>query len=286
MIRNNPTISRRNVLRTAAGAALVSVAGCLTDDGDSGTPGDGTDSPDGQGPLQRVAVEGTTLVVELSPDADVDQINLIQPNGELFGTRDVAAGAQQVSFEIRTSYAPGDYSVIALRDEETVAETSLSLQPDLEIVEMGIGKNQPEKMWDGPRDEIAEEAFVTVENQGSGPDAITKLLFIGDVPYPSDEEGTNYADSDDISGIYDPQSDSEVNEVIVGAGEQITVYSSRSPFAFVPGAGTSCTDDEQSGEFELILETEVGDSRITKGYAIQYSASSEPDGCDITISET
>jgi len=286
MIRNNPTISRRNVLRTAAGAALVSVAGCLTDDGDSGTPGDGTDSPDGQGPLQRVAVEGTTLVVELSPDADVDQINLIQPNGELFGTRDVAAGAQQVSFEIGTSYAPGDYSVIALRDEETVAETSLSLQPDLEIVEMGIGKNQPEKMWDGPRDEIAEEAFVTVENQGSGPDAITKLLFIGDVPYPSDEEGTNYADSDDISGIYDPQSDSEVNEVIVGAGEQITVYSSRSPFAFVPGAGTSCTDDEQSGEFELILETEVGDSRITKGYAIQYSASSEPDGCDITISET
>ncbi|MDG5775177.1 hypothetical protein QA599_01865 [Haloarculaceae archaeon H-GB1-1] len=286
MIRNNPTISRRNVLRTASGAALVSVAGCLNTDGDSGTSDDGTGSPDGQGPLQRVAVEGTTLVVELSPDADVDQINLIQPNGELFGTRDVAAGAQQVSFEIGTSYAPGDYSVIALRDEETVAETSLSLQPDLEIVEMGIGRNQSEKMWDGSRDEIAEEAFVTVENQGSGPDAITKLLFIGDVPYPSDEEGTNYADSDDISGIYDPQSDSEVNEVIVGAGEQITVYSSRSPFAFVPGAGTSCTEDEQSGEFELILETQVGDSRIEKGYAIQYSASSEPDGCDITISET
>jgi hypothetical protein len=286
MIRNNPTISRRNVLRTAAGAALVSVAGCLNTDGDSGTSGDGTGSPDGEGPLQRVAVEGTTLVVKLSPDADVDQINLIQPNGELFGTRDVAAGVQQVSFEIGTSYAPGDYSVIALRDEETVAETSLSLQPDLEIVEMGIGRNQPEKMWDGPRDEIAEEAFVTVENQGSGPDAITKLLFIGDVPYPSDEEGTNYADSDDVSGIYDPQSDSEVNEVIVGAGEQITVYSSRSPFAFVPGAGTSCTEDEQSGEFELILETQVGDSRIEKGYAIQYSASSEPDGCDITISET
>jgi len=286
MIRNNPIISRRNVLRTATGAVLVSVAGCLTDDGDSGTSDDGTGSPDGQGPLQRVAVEGTTLVVELSPDADVDQINLIQPNGELFGTRDVAAGAQQVSFEIGTSYASGEYSVIALRNEETVAETSLSIQPDLEIVEMGIGRNQPEKMWDGPRDEITEEAFVTVENRGSGPDAITKLLFIGDVPYPSDEEGTNYADSDGVSGIYDPQSDSEVNEVIVGAGEQITVYSSRSPFAFVPGAGTSCTDDEQSGEFELILETQVGDSRIAKGYAIQYSASSEPDGCDITISET
>jgi len=83
MTRNNPQISRRTVLRTATGAALVSVAGCLTDDGDSGTSGDGTDSPDGQGPLQRVAVEETTLVVELSPDADVDQVNLIQPNGAL-----------------------------------------------------------------------------------------------------------------------------------------------------------------------------------------------------------
>lgn len=286
MIRNNPIISRRNVLRTAAGAVLVSVTGCLNGDEDSDSPDDGTGPVDGQGPLQRVAVEGTTLVVELSPDADVDQVNLIQPNGELFGTRDVAVGAQQVSFEIGTSYAPGDYSMIALRNEDIVAEASLSLQPDLEIVEMGIGRNQSQKMWDGPRDKIAEEAFVTVENQGSGPAVITKLLFIGDVPYPSDEEGTNYADSADISGIYDPQSDSEVNEVTVGAGEQITVYSSRSPFAFVPGTGTSCTEDEQSGEFELILETQVGDSHIETGYAIQYSASSEPDGCDITISET
>jgi len=56
--------------------------------------------PDGRGPLTRIAVEGTTLVVELSEEADVNQINLIQPNGELFGKRDVAAGAQQVSFEI------------------------------------------------------------------------------------------------------------------------------------------------------------------------------------------
>ncbi|WP_256546818.1 hypothetical protein [Halobellus inordinatus] len=286
MTRYNSPISRRTALRTAASAALVSVAGCLNNDGDSGTPDDVTDSPDGHGPLQRVAVEGTTLVVEFSPDADVDQINLIQPNGELFGTRDVAAGAQRVSFAIGTSYASGEYSVIALRNGDALAETLLSIQPDLEIVDMGIGRNQPEKMWNGPRDEITEEAFVTVENRGSGPDAITKLLFSGDVPYPSDEEGTNYADSDDVSGIYDPKSESEVNQVVISAGEQITVYSSRSPFAFVPGAGTSCTEDEQSGEFELALETQVGVLRIANKYDIQYSASSEPDGCDITLSET
>jgi len=148
MIRNNPTISRRNVLRTAAGAALVSVAGCLNTDGDSGTPGDGTGSPDGKGPLQRVAVEGTTLVVKLSPDADVDQINLIQPNGELFGTRDVAAGVQQVSFEIGTAYEPGEYRVVALKGEETVTESTTDIVPEIQIQDVGLYRNNPDKPWD------------------------------------------------------------------------------------------------------------------------------------------
>jgi hypothetical protein len=286
MTRDHPHISRRNALRTVAGATLASVAGCLNDGGSSGTPSDGTATTNSQGPLTRVAVEGTTLVVEFSEEADVDQVNLIQPNGELFGKRDVAAGVQQISFEIGTAYEPGEYRVVALKGEESVVETTLPIQPDLSIVEMSIGRNQPEKMWDGSSDEIAEEAFVTVENRGSGPDAITKLLFLGDVPYPSDEEGTNYANNEDVSGIYDPQSDSEVSEVIVAAGAQVTIYSSRSPFAFVPGSGTSCKDEQQSGEFELILETPVEEAQLTKNYNIQYSASAEVDNCEITISES
>jgi len=286
MTRDYPHISRRNALRTVAGAALASVAGCLNDGGRSGTPSDGSGASESQGPLTRVAVERTTLVVELSEGADVDQVNLIQPNGELFGKRDVAAGVQQISFKIGTAYEPGEYRVVALKGEESVVETTLPIQPDLSIVEMGIGRNQPEKMWDGSSDEIAEEAFVTIENRGSGPDAITKLRFLGDVPYPSDEEGTNYANNEDVSGIYDPQSDSEVSEVIVAAGNQVTIYSSRSPFAFVPGSGTSCKDEQQSGEFELILETQVGEAQLTKNYSIQYSASTEADNCEITISDT
>ena len=278
-------LSRRTVLRTVAGAALAGVAGCLDGGGNTKSPNDGNSAPDGQNTLKRVAVEGTTLVVELTADADVDQINLIQPNGEVFGQREVAAGSRQVSFEIGTSYAPGEYRVIALEGEETVVETSLPIQPDLGIVEMGIGRNQPEKMWDDPSDEIAEEAFVTIKNQGSGPDAITKLLFIGDVPYPSDEEGTNYADNEDVSGIYDPGADTEVSEIVIAAGDQITIYSSRSPFAFVPGSGTSCTDEQQTGEFNLILETRVGENQISKTYNIQYSASTESRNCDLTINE-
>ena len=284
MTRDNHHLSRRTALRTVAGAALASVAGCLDSNG-STTP-NGSESPaDGSGVFQQVTVDGTALVVEFAADSEFDQINLIQPNGELFGQREVAAGSQQVSFELGTSYAPGEYEVVALNGEETVGESSLSVQPNLEIVEMGIGRNQPEEMWDGPEDKIEEEAFVTVENRGSGPDAVTKLLFIGDVPYPSDEEGTNYVDDEDVSGIYDPESDSEVEQVTIAPGAQVTIYSSRSPFAFVPGAGTSCSDEAKTGEFELILETRVGGDRITKTYNIQYSASQDSDSCDISISE-
>ena len=284
MTRDNPHISRRITLQTVAGAALASVAGCLNDNG-STTP-DGSESPSsGSSVFQQVTVNGTALVVEFASDSEFDQINLIQPNGELFGQREVAAGSQQVSFDLGTTYEPGEYQIFALRGEEQVGETSVTVQPDLQIVEMGIGRNQPEKMWDGPEDEIKEEAFVTIENQGTGPDAVTKLLFIGDVPYPSDEEGTNYADDEDVSGIYDPNSDSEVEQVIIASGEQITIYSSRSPFAFVPGAGTSCSEESKTGEFDLILETRVGGDRIANTYSIQYSASQESDNCEISISE-
>ncbi|CQH45975.1 probable secreted glycoprotein [Halobacterium hubeiense] len=280
MPRNVQRIDRRTALQTVASAAVASLAGCLSQNSPAS---DGTTAAGG--PLQRVAVDGTTVIVALVSEADVDRLNLIQPNGELFAQQSVAAGVQQVSFEIGTTYPPGEYDIVALREDETIVETTIPIEPTLEIVEMGIGRNQPEEMWTGAEDEISEEAFITVSNQGTGPEAITKLLFIGDVPYPSDEQGTNYAGAEDVSGIYDSETDSEVGEVLLPADEQLTIYSSRSPFAFVPGGGTSCTNEEQTGKFDLILETRVGGDRVSKSYNIRYSASNEQEDCAITISE-
>ncbi|MDZ5810530.1 hypothetical protein U4E84_04085 [Halorubrum sp. AD140] len=262
----------------------MNVAGCLGGNG-SKTP-DGSDSPsNGSRVFQEIVVDGTTLVVEFGSDSELDQINLVQPNGELLSQQEVATGSEQVSFDLGTTYEPGEYEVFALRGEEEIGEDTVTVEPDLQIVRMGIGRNQPEEMWNGPVDEIEEEAFVTLENQGSGPDRVTKLLFTGDVPYPADEEGTNYVDDDSVSGIYDPDSDSEVEQVIIDPEERITIYSSRSPFAFVPGAGTSCSEESKTGEFELILEARIGEGRITKTYSIQYSASQESDNCEISIRE-
>jgi len=283
MTEHASPLNRRTALRTVAGTALAALAGCLNDSSSSNQSSQ--DSLASGGPLQRIAVEGTSLVVEIASDAALDRVSLIQPNGEQFGHQEIVAEVEQVSFELGIAYDPGEYEILAFNGEETVVESSVSLQPNVRIIEMGIGSNQPEEMWDGPEDEISEEAFVTVENQGTGPDTVTKLLFLGDVPYPSDEDGTNYVDNDDVSGIYDPESDSEVERDIIPPGEQVTIYSSRSPFAFVPGAGTSCSDVSKEGQFELILETGVNGNEITKTYLIQYSSTQGSESCDISISE-
>jgi len=275
MTRNHPHISRRTALRTVAGAALVSVAGCLNDNDGSGTPGDGTTSPDSNGPLTRIAVEGTTLVVELSEEADVDQVNLIQPNGELFGKRDVAAGAQQVSFEIGTAYAPGEYRVLALKGEETVVKTTTELRPEIQIQDVGLFRNNPDKPWDevygeSETDRIKNgEAFVTVENTGSGPEAITELIFSGDVPNPIENPRG--------SGMH------ETDRVVVSPGETADLFSNSFPFGSESEEGMGCSPDGNSGRFTVIVETQVRGNRVTRAYNVQYSGSDEMTDCEVTI---
>jgi len=77
----------------------------------------------------------------------------------------------------------------------------------------------------------------------------------------------------------------KLNRVTIFPGERVTIYSSRSPFAFVPGAGTSCSEESKTGEYDLILETRVGRDRTIKTYGIQYSASQESNTCEISINE-
>lgn len=277
MTQNYPHISRRNALRTVAGAALASVAGCLNNGDSSGTPGDGTTDSESKGPLKQVAVDGTTLVVELSAEADVDQVNLIQPNGELFGKRDVAAGAQQISFEIGTAYEPGEYRVIALKGEETVAEGTTNIEPEIQIQDVGLYRNNPDKPWDEvygdtETDRLKNgEAFVTVTNAGTGPDAIVELVFSGDVPNPiEDPRG---------SGMY------ETEQVVVTPGETVDLFSNSFPFGSESEKGMGCSPDGNSGQFTVLVKTRVNGNEVTKAFDVEYAGSNEMSDCEVTITE-
>jgi hypothetical protein len=275
MTQDNPHLSRRTALRTVAGAALVSVAGCLNNDD---SPGGGNSTPsDERGIIQQVTVEETELVVEYSSEEGVDQINLVQPNGELFGQRETAAGSQQVSFEIGTSYEPGEYTVVALSDEETLAESSSLIQPEIGIQEVGLYRNNPEKPWDEvygdtETDRLKNgEAYVTVENTGSGPEAVVELIFSGDVPNPvEDPRG---------SGMY------ETEQVVISPGETTDLFSSSFPFGSESEEGMGCSPDGNSGQFTVTVRTQVGGDQVSESFDVQYSGSTEMSDCEVSITE-
>ncbi|REA00494.1 hypothetical protein DEQ92_19650 [Haloferax sp. Atlit-6N] len=278
MKRDQLHFNRRTVLQTAAGLSLAGLAGCLTGGDETG---DGTttanDDSGGQGVLNRVAVEGTSLVVELGSVSEVDQVNLIQPNGELFGRREVAAGVRQVSFEIGTAYDPGEYRVLAVQGEDTVDETSLDIRPELEIVDVGLFRNNPDKPWDEVYGESEtdrtknSEAYVEVRNTGNGPDAVVELRFSGDIPHLAEHyEG---------SGLHG------TDQVVVPPEDRTDLFSST--FSFGPklgDEGMGCSTDENQGEFTVSIESMVTGRDITKTFGVTYSGSEEMLDCDIEIS--
>ncbi|QIB80116.1 hypothetical protein G3A49_13725 [Haloferax volcanii] len=256
------------------------LAGCLNG---STETGDGTTTPnddsDEQGILRQVAVEGTELGVELGSVADVDRVNLIQPNGELFGTREVAAGVQQVSFEIGTAYDPGEYRILAVQNGETAAETSLEIRPQLEIVDVGLFRNNPDKPWDEVYGESEtnrvknSEAYVEVRNMGNGPDAVVELRFSGDVPHLAEHyEG---------SGLHG------IDHIVVPPEERTNLFSSTFPFGPKLGDdGMGCSINENQGEFNVMIESMVTGREVTKTFRVTYSGSEEMRDCDIDISVT
>ncbi len=279
-MHNNSRLDRRTVLRTAAGLSCGAIAGCAGDDSEATTrtPADGDATPPGQDTLERVAVDGTTLVVELTADAEVDWVNLIWPSGELFGRRDVPAGVQQVTFELGTSYDPGEYRLLALQGEETVVETSLEIRPELEIRDMGVFRNTPEKPWDEVYGESETdalkngEAFVTVENTGTGPEAVVELSFSGDVPNPIEDPNG--------SGMHEKES------VKIGPGETVDAYSGTFPFGpNLSEEGMGCSIAGNTGRVTVAVESKVTGQAITSQFGVEYTGSEKMRDCEITFTE-
>ena len=278
MKHDQSTFDRRTVLRTAA-VLSAGLAGCLNG---STETGDGTTTPnddsDEQGILRQVAVEGTELGVELGSEADVDRVNLIQPNGELFGTREVAAGVQQVSFEIGTAYDPGEYRILAVQNGETAAETSLEIRPQLEIVDVGLFRNNPDKPWDEVYGESETdtkkngEAFVTVANTGTGPEAVIELRFVGDVPNPIENpHGSGIHDSDAVSIL---------------PGDEIDLFSNSFPFgAEIGEKGMGCLITGNEGQFKVTFEVRTTTQNVERDFNVQYSGSDVMHDCLIEITE-
>jgi len=259
---SNHPISRRRLL---AGLPLASVgiAGC------SASPS----SSDGE-QFDSVSVEDATLVVSLADGASLTQVNVIAPDGTDFTSADVVDGQTRLEIPLGTTYEPGEYRLIG----EPRGEASIVIQPDLRIREFGAGANNPDRMPSALGTATDDEALVAIENRGSGPTAIQALEFGGDVPNPTESR------EDGESGIFDPDTGRwNADQVVLGAGTQLTLFSSSLPFSFA-GQEATCSSMPETGTVTVRVEHSVRDSSKTASFQVTYNEASSGD-CDITIGD-
>lgn len=261
---------RRTALRTIGGITLAGLAGCAGRTGSGGTDDEQTGT-DGL----VAAVEGSALVATFDADA-LDQLNVIQPDGELYAKREIATGVTQVSVEIGTSYQPGEFRVVGIADGDVVDEVFHDIRPSIEIVDVGLYRNHPEKPWDevyGTADQtINSQAFVTLRNSGTGSEEIVQLFFTGDLPNPSSTH--------DRSGMIHRE------PVILAPDETVDVYSDTLPFGFPKNEDSiGCVIQGVMGEFTVSVATSVSGNRVSRDFSVEYSNSNEMSDCTISIGE-
>ncbi len=264
-MKHNETTTRRTLLGSIVTGAIGAVSGCLG-------------SPDGEDIFADVFVDGTELVVDLEKPA-VDQVDLLTPSGQRFADQSLSGDTDQVTIEIGTEYEPGEHEVVAIEDGDELGRKPVTIEPDVRITELRLGRNHPDEMFDGASDrEIRTEVILEVRNKGTGPEKALRLEFDGDIPRrtPSKDEFPE-------SGIYDVDSDigGHAEFVKLPADESVTLYSQRRPFSS-HSERVSCEPETQQGQLEVSVDTAVQDGAVSELYNISYTGE-DLIQCDIEV---
>ena len=281
MIRNTST-TRRTVLSGIATGTAVAASGCLSGSSETGQSESGDDSDEYGGIFDAVFVDGMDLVLELTEESSVDHVNVIDPAGELFAERTIPTGVRRETIELGTSYSPGDYEIVALEDEEEQTTRSLTIEPAVRIADLRLGQNHPDEMFEGATErETRNEVILTLKNEGTGPDAATRLSFQGHIPRQTPDE-----DTFEESGLYDTEDEisRHADSIDLPPNEEVIVYSYRRPFSAATER-VSCTPDTEHGEFDVIVETAVQDAEIVETYEVSYTGEDLIE-CDIEVEKS
>jgi hypothetical protein len=217
------------------------------------------------------------LIVELG-EMTVDSVSVIAPDGRSFAEESVRAGVSTVEIPLGTAYEPGEFQVLGVADGEMVAEARIEIRPELEIVEVGVGANDLDRMPSELGTTADQEGLVRVRSTGTGPQEITQLAFLGQVPDP---EPTT-SDSEESSIFNQSEGRGSAESVSLPAGEEVTLFSSSLPFSF-EGERIDCGSEPMDAEFTLSITRDVGPETLTQVYPISYKTSETYDGCSVTI---
>jgi hypothetical protein len=254
---------------------LSSLAGCVGGQRSRGPSGTATPSKDTDRVFQRVAVEGTTLVIDLAEDADIDTVNVISPSGELYRRLAVYRGVTALSTDIDESYVPGTYEVIGVKDSNSVSTVALEIAPKLRIADILLPSEARDEFPEGLGNTLESQMGVAVENEGSGPAFIHKLLILGNVPNPTTELLDDRAQE---TGVYDSEVGRFRSEsVTLLAGDSTILFSNTLPL-FTRG-GWYCEQVTSGGDAEIRIVIGQSATAVTTRQQISYSESEEGRDC-------
>lgn len=177
---NDRRIGRRTVLGGLS-ASFVALTGCSTSIPRNDAPNSSSsDPPEGKkDSLTSVEMVETELVVKLPSSADIDSVNLLNPDGETNAIRRIQDGTTQVAFQLlgetEDGYVPGEYRIVAITGDKTVDETTITLEPKIDITDVKRAQDYPDLNWDKEQPSWEQFAAVTVENTGNAPSYLTAL---------------------------------------------------------------------------------------------------------------
>jgi hypothetical protein len=118
------------------------------------------------------------------------------------------------------------------------------------------------------------QALVTIENAGTGPDYIRKLLFEGDVPNPT----TSVEDGPDrLTGIY-----GDGGLIVIPTGSVVTLFSDTLPFLTTVSRTIDC-DTALDGTARVRLVPAGGRDPVSQGFQVSYRPVGE--SCEIAIED-
>ncbi|WP_248299473.1 hypothetical protein [Halorhabdus amylolytica] len=260
------SISRRKLLAYTGATLFAGVAGCSKSTNENETT-TSQFTPPADSVFEDVDIEGPNLVVTLPQDHDIDRINLIDPDGNLFRQTGVAEGETraelQIVFKTGGSYTAGEYELVAISGESS-ASLSVELRPEINVVAV-----EPELAEDDQNS--TGGLIVTLENVGTGPTWIYNIGF-RNTPYPNAPEvieGDSFVDT-----VFE-RPNNPSNEFLA-PGIEREFLKKRRVLVFSDTDEVSCEGD--TAELAVVVQTPHGDfeqpikATLSGGYHIRDQA--------------
>lgn len=246
-----PAMSRRNVLRTLGGAAMVGLAGCSRSQANPVSPTDVGGGEPGS-VFQSLSFDLGDLVIGLPENHGVSRISLVQSDGTVFTTVQPDFAATTVRMAIAdpeigdtdyTHYKPGVHELVAKVGDEK-ERRSLELSPEISITNIG-------RYSSGNKPVDAGNITFRLTNRGTAPTWPYQTTFDTPPNWAADNPLSEYIGIQRIETADD-------QSVVIPPGEYRTYTATRPPLLYDEGSSVECT--REVSEFTLFVG--LGDGSV------------------------